>query len=359
MWKQILRICSLIIFINANAAAQYLQRARPIMDTLCSPTLAGRGYVNDGVNKAANYLASKMQEYGLRQFDNDYFQHYTLDINTFPYAITCIADGKNLQAGEHFLVSPDCPTVKGKFKIYPFDANNEVDRKLLFIKLQQGLGDDGALLLKNADDNKATNKFIDSVIGLNYKVPLVITSSSKKLLWSTSEDVAAIPRLIFPDTIINNVHEIEINVTNKFIKNYSCKNVIGYIPSAKKKNKGYIVFTAHYDHLGMMGSKAYFPGASDNASGVSMILNLAKYFSEKQPDYPVIFILFSGEEVGLLGSKHFVENPMFNLKNIRALVNVDIMGSAEQGVTMVNGEVYKDIYNKMVAINKKIIIYQR
>jgi aminopeptidase YwaD len=341
-----------LIFCNC-IFAQYVQLAKPILDTLCSPTLAGRGYVKDGVNKTAKYLESKFAEYGLRKFDNDYFQHYTLDINTFPSAMQCIADGRALQAGEHYLVSPDCPTVKGKFNLLPFDIKNEVDKKLLFLKLESGTQANEAILLKNAEDSKATKKFIDSLHSLHFHLPLIVTSSTKKLLWSTSTEVGNTPILIFPDTIINTVHELELNIENKFIKNYACKNVIGYVPSTKRKNKGYIVFTAHYDHLGMMGTNAYFPGASDNASGVSMLLNIAKYYSKHQPDYPVIFMLFSGEEVGLLGSKYFVDNAMFNLKNIRALVNIDIMGSAEAGITVVNGEVYKNIFDKLVSINKK------
>ncbi|MFM2387739.1 MAG: hypothetical protein RL660_2496, partial [Bacteroidota bacterium] len=62
---------------------------------------------------------------------------------------------------------------------------------------------------------------------------------------------------------------------------------------------------------------------------------------------------FSGEEVGLLGSEYFVKNPTFDLKRIKALINVDIMGSAEEGITVVNGETYKNIFDRLVDINKR------
>jgi Zn-dependent M28 family amino/carboxypeptidase len=103
----------------------------------------------------------------------------------------------------------------------------------------------------------------------------------------------------------------------------------------------------------MLGNNAYFPGASDNASGTSMILSMANYYAKNKQDYPIVFILFSGEEVGLLGSKYFVEHPLFSLQKIKMLVNVDIMGSAEAGITVVNGEQFKSAFDQLVDINKR------
>ena len=68
-----------------------------------------------------------------------------------------------------------------------------------------------------------------------------------------------------------------------------------------------------------MGSKTYFPGANDNASGVTQVLTMAKYYATHPQPYTMAFILFSGEEAGLLGSKYFSENPLIPLKNIRFL----------------------------------------
>src|SRR5690606_3298622 len=93
----------------------------------------------------------------------------------------------------------------------------------------------------------------------------------------------------------------------------------------------------HFDHLGRMGKNAVFPGASDNASGTSLVLYLASYFAKHPPRYSVAFMWFSGEEAGLLGSKHYVENPVFPLEQIRFLVNLDMTGDATNGITVVNG----------------------
>ena len=72
------------------------------------------------------------------------------------------------------------------------------------------------------------------------------------------------------------IHNVQFEVRNKYYENYPTRNVIGYIPGQSEK---VIVFTAHYDMLGSFGAGNYFPGASDNGSGTSMVLDLARHFS--------------------------------------------------------------------------------
>jgi aminopeptidase YwaD len=345
--------CLSVFGINCQMiSAQFVEHAKPILEELCSAQYAGRGYVQDGVNKAADYLANQFEQIGLKHFNDSYFQNYSFDINTIQ-KVSCTIDGKIFEAGEHFLVDAPCPSIKGKFQLLPFDLANNLDMQLLFIKLQQGIMPNEAIVFKHAEDGRAVKKLVDSIDALGFALPLIIKSTSKKLLWTTSQRVDKIPMLTFPDTIINTKNEIEIIVENKLIKEYANKNLIGFIPGKKKNTKGYIVFTAHYDHLGMMGEKAFFPGASDNASGTSMLLSIAKYYKQNKVDYPVIFILFSGEEVGLLGSKYFVEHPLFDLSKVKMLMNIDIMGNAEEGITVVNGETFRPQFDQLAEINKQ------
>ena len=107
-----------------------------------------------------------------------------------------------------------------------------------------------------------------------------------------------------------------------------------------------------YDHLGRMGNSVYFPGANDNASGIAMLLNLAKEFSsEKKPKYTLVFICFGSEEIGLVGSKHYTENPLLPLKNIQFLINLDILGTGDDGIQVVNGKVHKKDFDYLVNTN--------
>lgn len=109
------------------------------------------------------------------------------------------------------------------------------------------------------------------------------------------------------------------------------RNVLGYIDNGADKT---IIIGAHYDHLGMgafssrsTGEPAIHNGADDNASGVAAILRLAEYFvksGSKSNNY--LFMAFSGEELGLYGSKHFASNPTLDLTKVNYMINLDMVG---------------------------------
>lgn len=103
-------------------------------------------------------------------------------------------------------------------------------------------------------------------------------------------------------------------------------NIISSLP-AKNPNAPYIVFTAHYDHLGHSGSKIYF-GADDNASGVAAMLNIAKRLKQKELNYHYIFIATDAEETGLYGSKEFLSSKIINTNNIVLNINLDMLSVA-------------------------------
>ena len=102
-----------------------------------------------------------------------------------------------------------------------------------------------------------------------------------------------------------------------------------------------------------MGEDTYFPGANDNASGNGMLVALAKELSTKKLKYNIVFIAFAGEEIGLLGSKYMVEHPLFPLEKIKFLVNLDIMGSGEEGITVVNASLFPKEFKKLQKINAR------
>ncbi len=114
------------------------------------------------------------------------------------------------------------------------------------------------------------------------------------------------------------------------------RNVIGYVEGSNNEfKKESLVVCAHYDHLGLgwpdvrEGNKGKIhPGADDNASGISVMLELTRYFSKNfNPERRIIFIAFSGEEAGLLGSRYFVNNyKKFDVKKIIAAINLDTVG---------------------------------
>jgi aminopeptidase YwaD len=141
-----------------------------------------------------------------------------------------------------------------------------------------------------------------------------------------------------------------ISIDNKFINNFKAANVCGVVKGTIHPDS-IIMITAHYDHLGGLGKDTYFPGANDNASGVSLLLNLARYYAKNPQPYTIGFILFSGEEAGLVGSKYFTENPLINLNNIRFLTNTDLAGTGVDGITVVNATLFPKEFKMMQDIN--------
>jgi len=108
-------------------------------------------------------------------------------------------------------------------------------------------------------------------------------------------------------------------------------NVVGYINNNAENT---IVIGAHFDHLGMGAEGSLYRGdepqihngADDNASGVAVLLNIADELTSKNPNNNYLFIAFSGEEIGLLGSNYYVKNPTIDLKKVTYMINMDMVG---------------------------------
>lgn len=110
-------------------------------------------------------------------------------------------------------------------------------------------------------------------------------------------------------------------------KGKAANNVIGMLPG-KSKPQDYVVFSAHYDHLGMesYGNDKVYNGANDDASGTTAVIALAKYFKElNNNERTIIFVAFTGEEIGGFGSKYFSKN--INADGVVAMFNIEMIGT--------------------------------
>jgi Tol biopolymer transport system component len=123
------------------------------------------------------------------------------------------------------------------------------------------------------------------------------------------------------------------------------ENVLGYLPASSPTNQT-LVIGAHYDHLGMGIEGSLAPnsheihnGADDNASGVSAILELARTLSANRKSLTknILFIAFGGEELGVLGSSEFVKNPVVPLKDVIAMLNLDMVGRLRENRLIIGG----------------------
>ncbi|MCH2228998.1 MAG: M20/M25/M40 family metallo-hydrolase [Crocinitomicaceae bacterium] len=332
-----------------------IEEVRRITEKLCSPEFHGRGYVNKGDSIAAEFLKSEFLKLGVKPFDQSYFQPFNLDVNTFPGDMIIRHQGKELIPGVHFSIDPSSVGRKGQLHLKEVTAaqalNVEEMRAIVTEMLNKQVGDE-ALVFDMTIVSKDTIKLLKGITPqLAHYVPIVEVVNDK-FTWSVGRDERYFPFLQIQDSVINKAGVLNLNIESKFLKDYQSQNVIGYIPSKKKCAKT-ILFTAHYDHLGRMGAYTYFPGANDNASGTAMLFTMAKYFKENPSNYNIMFVAFGGEEAGLVGSKYFVENPILKLKKIRFVVNLDIMGSGEDGITVVNGTAFEKEFALLQEINKE------
>lgn len=118
------------------------------------------------------------------------------------------------------------------------------------------------------------------------------------------------------------------NYRQEFVaKGKQANNVIGILPGRSRPNE-FVIFSAHYDHLGVKdsGDDKVYNGANDDASGVTAVITLAKYFKElNQNERTIIFVAFTGEEIGGFGSKYFSQG--INPSAVVAMFNIEMIGT--------------------------------
>lgn len=328
--------------------------AKKLIDTLASDSFYGRGYVNDGDKIAANFIAKKFKEFGAIPVSGDsYFQKYSYPVNTFPAQVEVTLNDSMLTTGLDFIIAPNSGSAQGDFELKRITEENylkEINKE----ELQSDKKPTAFIMeFSKPEGREAYFKQLNIKKTIAEVAPLFVINDAK-FTWSVSQEALKFPIIEIKSRFLMNQKKVTLNIHNKLIKDYQTQNVLGYIPAKRKcKRKKYFVFTAHYDHLGMMGEKATFNGANDNASGIAMMLTLMKYFSENKPEYSVLFIAFGGEEAGLLGSKYYVENPIVSLKRMKFLYNVDMMGTGSEGLQVVNSTEHPKEFKRLVKINEK------
>lgn len=270
--------------------------------------------MNNGLDVAAKYIASELKRFKAEPlFATGYFQWFDFDVNTFPDKMSVKINGKLLKPGVDFIPNPESGSVKGKYTLQKKDSINFVAE--------------------------------------NSPIPIVV-SLKRKLTFSVATNSVAYCGVELLNTgQYKDLKTIDLNIESKVLTKYINKNICAFVKGTTQ-NDTVIVLTAHYDHLGGIGKKTYFPGANDNASGVSMLLNFVKYYGEHPPKYKIVFVFFAGEEAGLIGSKYFVDNATLDLAKIKFLVNLDLLGTGDDGMMVVNATEFKPQFEKLKKVNE-------
>ncbi|MGN7989028.1 M28 family metallopeptidase [Pedobacter sp. 22226] len=299
------------LFLTINSFAQDSVYTRNVINTLTSKVFWGRGYTKDGMKKAADYIADAYQQMGLLPMGNNYKQDFSFPVNTFPGKMMVSINGQKLIPGKDFIINNESPGIKQQANLTPLDS-------------------------------------------LNYQATPSLTVSLKdKLTWSVATEVGEKTIIHVNKKYFTSIpKEISVDIENKFVPDFQAANVCAFVKGTRFPDS-LLMITAHYDHLGGMGADTYFPGANDNAAGVATLLSLAKYYAAHPQPYSIGFICFAGEEAGLLGSRYFVENPLILLNKIKFLLNLDLVGTGEAGMTVVNASVYPKAFALLNHINNQ------
>lgn len=363
--KLLLKIClplASIIFC-LKVSGQDIQYARMILEQLTSQEFAGRSIADSGIFKAANFIENQFRSNGvlpLAQLNKNYKQCFPVSSSLSITEADIKLDGKEMKLGEEYIFLPTAKSLKGDFDIVYIAINEKSNPEKIIKKISKNidcfyfLDFRDAYKLKNKDKdryNKLKNLYYFSDISprgyilldsssffytaksfFNIKHPIVALNA-KKLKF---EDI---PQKIYID------YKVKTNPSTEMC------NIVAYIPGTTYSDS-FIVIGAHYDHLGKLANQ-YFPGANDNASGTTMLLDLSREFAQSniKPNYSLIFIAFAGEEIGLLGSKYFTLRSPIDLKAVKLMINLDMVGTGKDGISVVNAKTNPEIFEKLQQIN--------
>lgn len=183
---------------------------------------------------------------------------------------------------------------------------------------------------------------------------------AEKILMETGYSLASlqtsIDKLFKPKSFTIPQLKIKIAVTLKK-EVQKTQNVVGFLPGADPRLLDeIIVIGAHYDHVGMKNGRIFY-GADDNASGTAGLLEIAEAFSNMstRPRRSILFVAFSAEELGLLGSKFYVENPVKPLNKTVAMINLDMISrNRANKVTVIGSNRSRELHEINIAANDEI-----
>jgi aminopeptidase YwaD len=349
--KKILIIPFCLLAIVSTSNAQDKAYAKKLIDTLASPYMAGRGIVDHGSRRAARLIKDELEHLGVLPVNHKYYQYFEVDANTFPHKPTVKISGKEMAHGPSYHIISISSSIHDSFAVKYLDPVILSDTTALDMLDKEDLSRT-VLMVDDTGYAEPTRTRVREIMYHNELEAAGIVQLTDRLVMLRSTKDRGFPAIQLLRDSLPAIHDsIIIHIDNEMVYDYKVQNVLGMIPGDKDK---VIVFTAHYDHMGRIGD-IYIPGANDNASGVAMLLDIARHYAKsgEEPEYTLVFIFFTGEEFGLLGSDHYVNFPLFPLEDIELVINLDMVGTGENGIGVAGGKIYEDVFEEIVEINEE------
>lgn len=361
---------------------------------MASDEMEGRGTGQEGIDKAAEYIASIWESFGVQPAgdDNSFFQNFQLALSSE------IGDGTRLSIGTDGRRTRKPATLHEEYVPLPFSSAESFSGNVVFagygianeskdyddyadidvkdkvvLVLRRGPAfaefgmnhvsfraksraalDRGAtaLLIVNNEEGAALYDFERRGRGRDHGIPMMHVTrelASRLLTAGGLSDIETVQNQI-EETLSPASAALEgVSVRGRvdIAPVYSdVRNVVGMIPGTGPQQDEIIVLGAHYDHLGIRNkdkptfdpTKDISNGADDNASGTAMLMQLAKMYTRgESPNRTLVLIAFTGEELGLLGSKHFSDHPTIDLDKCITMLNFDMVGRLKNDRLEVGG----------------------
>jgi hypothetical protein len=397
--RTILPLLLSILLVSLSVSAQTDEREiRRHVYILSSEDFAGRKTGESGAKKAGEYVAEQFRLVGLRPPANGSYKQFFPFItgvepaktgNTFFYRpagserfvraedvrvvgfspnasirnAQMVFTGFGIEARESNYDDIAGIDVKGKVVVV-FDGHPEsadlraaLARFSVHFKAKQ-FKDKGAVAMvvisthSKLSDDRLTPTSYDPTTGES-ALPVFVTTmkSAATLLGVTESSLASVKQALVDRKDVTavakvttgTVADVAVDIVKKVTQAF---NVIGIAPGTDPVLRNeYIVIGAHYDHLGRGGrtsldpySKKIHHGADDNASGTAALIEIARQFvSQNKNRRTIVFMGFGAEEEGLIGSKHYVNNPLFPIADTIAMFNMDMIGRLTNGKLTVGG----------------------
>lgn len=331
---------------------------------LASDELMGRSTTRSEIHIAARYISEQFRSFGLKELNGteSYFQSFEIKMISPSTNGSLTVGNKTYHIGEDLLqtrgfgLQLTAPVVFAGFGSPADLANFDVKGKIVVVNMGESdstkvvaarrFSDAKQKLLREKGALALVERYWQSTS--DWELPKhAYTSQHAQVPQDT-----LLPVFIVHDpsdeltATVKNSATCTINVAGNNLAEVKAKNVMGWIEGTDPQLRNqFVVLSAHYDHIGvaaepkMVDGKldSIYNGTRDNAIGVTAVINAARYFSQHPAKRSILFIAFTGEEMGLLGSKYFATHPTIGLEKIVFNLNIDNGGLNDTSLINVIG----------------------
>jgi len=335
-----------------------VKRLKIDVSTLASDQMEGREPGTTGEIKARDYIVGRMEEIGLTpKGTNGFVQAFSYfeTVKQKPNKTTLTLNDKRLKLNHQFypigLSSNasivDVPVLYARYGIHMpsmgYSDYEDLDLELngyialIDISTPQNIDFEAPDLLSRGIE--AMDRGAIALLIYSSQKGFKLPSSIYNRIQSIGIPVIVLKKSAFKDVPVDFVENASLSVLQYEVPTQA-HNVIGFLDNGAENT---IAIMGHYDHLGYGGEGSHYKGprkihngADDNASGTAAVLELAYYFVNNKPteQYNYLFIAFSAEEKGLLGSQYFVQNPTISLRELNFALNMDMVGRMEKNMDL-------------------------